>query len=265
MMCSDGKCGTCRSAWCRIMLSALLTLGTVWAALGDRAACCWSLCSISYHTQNHKRKRIFKIQLMLCIVCANMDFGCKQTCSCCRALTKAFFRRLVCSAFRAFFWLEVMHCSHRMRPLFSCFQWGVKSVLHWAQKNGSMRASEPLILPATTQKSYWVLLPLIFYFIYYDTGCIAWYFLSSLLLLCFYHSCMGMDSHASTFEVTLQAFFSFYTWRMIILFQYGRKTGHISVILRLLLFSLNMRWPTDSSASKILGHVHFNKFFYKKH
>lgn len=70
------------------------------------------------------------------------------TCSCCRALTKAFFSLLVCSAFRAFFWLDVMHCSQRIRPLFSCFQWGVKSVLHWAQKKGSTRASVPLSLPA---------------------------------------------------------------------------------------------------------------------
>lgn len=51
-------------------------------------------------------------------------------CSCCKALTKAFFSRLVCSAFSAFFWLEVMHCSHRILPFFSCFQCGVKSVRH---------------------------------------------------------------------------------------------------------------------------------------
>lgn len=44
------------------------------------------------------------------------------TCSCCKAFTKAFFSRFVCSAFSAFFWLEVMHCSHRIFPLFSCFQ-----------------------------------------------------------------------------------------------------------------------------------------------
>lgn len=93
-------------------------------------------------------------RLVLSIMCVNMDLVWKRTCSCCRALTKAFFRRLVCSAFRAFFWLEVMHCSHRMRPLFSCFQWGVKSVLHWAQKNGSVRPSEPLILPATAHEGH---------------------------------------------------------------------------------------------------------------
>lgn len=52
------------------------------------------------------------------------------TCSCCKAFTKAFFSLLVCSAFRAFFWLDVMHCSHRIFPFFSCFQCGVKSVRH---------------------------------------------------------------------------------------------------------------------------------------
>lgn len=51
-------------------------------------------------------------------------------CSCCKALTKAFFSLLVCSAFSAFFWLDVMHCSQRIFPFFSCFQCGVKSVRH---------------------------------------------------------------------------------------------------------------------------------------
>lgn len=70
------------------------------------------------------------------------------TCSCCSALTKAFLSRLVCSALRAFFWLEVMHCSHRILPFFSCFQWGVKSVRHWAQLKGSTRKREAQPLPA---------------------------------------------------------------------------------------------------------------------
>lgn len=69
MTCRDGKGGTCRSAWCRIMLSALLTLGTVWAALGDSAACCWSLCSISYRTQNPNRKKISDIFSWWCASC----------------------------------------------------------------------------------------------------------------------------------------------------------------------------------------------------
>lgn len=74
------------------------------------------------------------------------------TCSCCRAFTNAFFSRLVCSAFRAFFWLEVIHCSHRILPFFSCFQWGVKSVRHWAHTKGSTRRSEAQLLPRHQQK-----------------------------------------------------------------------------------------------------------------
>lgn len=38
---------TCRSVWCRMMFSCLLTLETAGAAVGDKAACCCSLCSIS--------------------------------------------------------------------------------------------------------------------------------------------------------------------------------------------------------------------------
>lgn len=38
---------TWRSAWCRIMESVLEALGPVGAELGERAACCCSLCSIS--------------------------------------------------------------------------------------------------------------------------------------------------------------------------------------------------------------------------
>uniref|UniRef100_A0A8C5IWG9 Uncharacterized protein n=1 Tax=Junco hyemalis TaxID=40217 RepID=A0A8C5IWG9_JUNHY len=71
------------------------------------------------------------------------------TCSCCRALTKAFLRRFVCSALSAFFWLEVWHCSHRMRPPFSCFQCGVKSVRHCAHTNGSTRGTAGALFPAT--------------------------------------------------------------------------------------------------------------------
>lgn len=38
---------TCRSVWCRMMFSCLLTLETAGAVVGDKAACCCSLCSIS--------------------------------------------------------------------------------------------------------------------------------------------------------------------------------------------------------------------------
>lgn len=38
---------TCRSVWCRMMFSCLLTLETAGAAVGDKAACCCSRCSIS--------------------------------------------------------------------------------------------------------------------------------------------------------------------------------------------------------------------------
>lgn len=63
---------------------------------------------------------------------------CSISCSCWSALTKAAFSRLVCSAFRAFFWLEDMHWSQRMFPAFSFLQREVKSVLHWAQVYGSL-------------------------------------------------------------------------------------------------------------------------------
>lgn len=63
---------------------------------------------------------------------------CSISCSCWRALTNAAFSRLVCSAFRAFFWLEDMHWSQRMVPVFSFLQREVKSVLHWAQTYGSL-------------------------------------------------------------------------------------------------------------------------------
>lgn len=74
---------------------------------------------------------------------------CSISCSCCRALTKAAFSRLVCSAFRDFFWLVDMHCSHMMAPLFSLRQRQVKSVLHWVHVNGSVEteAWEPPCLP----------------------------------------------------------------------------------------------------------------------
>lgn len=62
---------------------------------------------------------------------------CSISCSCWSAFTKAAFSRLVCSAFRAFFWLDDMHWSHRMVPAFSFLQREVKSVLHWAQVYGS--------------------------------------------------------------------------------------------------------------------------------
>lgn len=63
---------------------------------------------------------------------------CSISCSCWRALTKAAFRRLVCSAFRAFFWLDDMQWSQRMVPAFSFLQREVKSVLHWAHVYGSL-------------------------------------------------------------------------------------------------------------------------------
>lgn len=37
---------------------------------------------------------------------------CSISCSCCRAFTKAVFRRFVCSAFSAFLTFVVTHCSH---------------------------------------------------------------------------------------------------------------------------------------------------------
>lgn len=63
---------------------------------------------------------------------------CSISCSCWSAFTKAAFRRFVCSAFRAFFWLDDMHWSQRMVPAFSFLQREVKSVLHWAQVYGSL-------------------------------------------------------------------------------------------------------------------------------
>ena len=63
---------------------------------------------------------------------------CSISCSCWSALTKAAFSRLVCSAFRAFFWLDDIHWSQRMVPAFSFLQREVKSVLHWAQVYGSL-------------------------------------------------------------------------------------------------------------------------------
>lgn len=65
---------------------------------------------------------------------------CSISCSCCRALTNAAFSRLVCSAFKTFFWLDDMQCSQRTAPPFvlSCLQRQVKSVLHWVQVKGSL-------------------------------------------------------------------------------------------------------------------------------
>ena len=41
-----------------------------------------------------------------------------NSCSCCKALTKAAFNLLVCSAFRAFLTLDVTHCSQITRTSF---------------------------------------------------------------------------------------------------------------------------------------------------
>lgn len=43
-------CGTWRRACCRIMVSVLETFELVGAELGERAACCCSLCSISWYS-----------------------------------------------------------------------------------------------------------------------------------------------------------------------------------------------------------------------
>lgn len=65
---------------------------------------------------------------------------CSISCSCCSALTNAAFSLLVCSAFRAFFWLDDMQSSHSTFPplVLSCLQRQVKSVLHWVQMKGSL-------------------------------------------------------------------------------------------------------------------------------
>lgn len=65
---------------------------------------------------------------------------CSISCSCCSALTNAAFSLLVCSAFRAFFWLDDMQSSHSTVPplVLSCLQRQVKSVLHWLQMKGSL-------------------------------------------------------------------------------------------------------------------------------
>ena len=74
---------------------------------------------------------------------------CSISCSCCSAFTKAAFRRLVCSTFSAFFWLDAMQFSHMMAPPFSSRQRHVKSVLHCAHMWGSRDSTTAAdILPA---------------------------------------------------------------------------------------------------------------------
>lgn len=65
---------------------------------------------------------------------------CSISCSCCSALTNAAFSRLVCSAFKDFFWLDDMQSSQRTTPplVLSCLHRQVKSVLHWVQVKGSL-------------------------------------------------------------------------------------------------------------------------------
>lgn len=67
--------------------------------------------------------------LMLAVPTPCCSRRCSISCSCCRAFTKAAFRRLVCSTLSAFFWLDVMQFSHITAPPFSR-QRHVKSVLH---------------------------------------------------------------------------------------------------------------------------------------
>lgn len=65
---------------------------------------------------------------------------CSISCSCCSAFTNAAFSLFVCSAFKAFFWLEDMQSSQSTTPplALSCLQRQVKSVLHWEQIKGSL-------------------------------------------------------------------------------------------------------------------------------
>lgn len=81
---------------------------------------------------------------------------CSISCSCWSALTKAAFSRLVCSAFRAFFWLDDMHWSQRMVPAFSFLQREVKSVLHWAQVYGSLGMELAIAVAGPRLPVWWI-------------------------------------------------------------------------------------------------------------
>lgn len=103
---------------------------------------CWDTSTSLFDSEEEEDEEFFDTEEPEEAACWRMR--CSISCSCWSALTKAAFSRLVCSAFKAFFWLDDMQWSQRMIPAFSFLQREVKSVLHWAQVYGSL-GMEPVI------------------------------------------------------------------------------------------------------------------------
>lgn len=119
--------------WCWKMLAPRLAWWWCWREEALAWACfsCWDTSCSAFNDEDEELP--WETDEDVC-----WKIRCSISCSCCSALTNAPFSLLVCSAFKAFFWLDDMHCSQRTPFVLSCLQRQVKSVLHWVQMKGCL-------------------------------------------------------------------------------------------------------------------------------